>query len=42
MCDEAVDGCPEALKFVPDWLVTCKKVLVMSHFVVMKWVLLVY
>ena len=24
MCDEAVDDCLAALKFIPDWLVKCK------------------
>ena len=57
MCDEAVDDCLAALKFIPDWFVTSKnflllctqmmvysflmKILVMIHFVIMKWVFLV-
>ena len=26
MCDEAVDGCQSALKFISDWLVTSKMI----------------
>ena len=26
MCDEAVDDCVPALKFVPDWFVTSKRI----------------
>ena len=26
MCDKAVDDCPAALKFVPDWFVTTKMI----------------
>ena len=26
MCDEAIDDCLAALKFIPDWFVTCKMI----------------
>ena len=30
MCDEAVDDCLAALKFIPDWFVTSK--MIKNHF----------
>ena len=31
ICDEAVDDCLAALKFVPDWFVTSKKLGKLDH-----------
>ena len=45
ICDKAVDDFLPALKYVSYWFVTGKivndliKILIMSHFLVMKWVL---
>ena len=51
MCDQAVDDCLAALKFILDWFVTSKileklyssliKILVKLHILLIKWVLLV-
>ena len=62
MCDEVIDDCLPALKFIPAWfaanktnkklltssyandnnsVLTISKILVISYFFVMKWVILV-